>query len=169
MQKGLITLIGLGAAVLLGASGAAAQPFGPGEGGPGSRGFRGPGRILDLTEDQQVAAREIFEQRRPQMEALHEDLRENRRALRDSLESGNPDATLIGELVIEGHALRERGRTLREESKKALEAILNDEQKRKLETLEAARELVGPGGRRGMMGKRGGGWGPRAEGPPGDE
>jgi len=169
MQKKLITLVGLGAAALLGASGAAAQPFGPGEGGPGPRGFRGPGRILDLTEEQQVAAREIFEQRRPQMEALHEDLRENRKALRDSLESGDPDPTLVGELVIEGHALRERGRALREESKKALEAILDDEQKGKLETLEAARELLGPGGRRGTMGKRGSGWGPGAAGPPRDE
>ena len=88
MQQKLITLVGLGALVLLGASGAAAQPFGPGEGGRGPGGFRGPARFLDLTEEQQAAAREVFEQRRPEREALHEEMRENRKALRDSLESG---------------------------------------------------------------------------------
>jgi Spy/CpxP family protein refolding chaperone len=165
MQKKLITLVGLSALLALGASGAAAQPFGPGDGGRGPRGFRGPGRVLNLTEDQQAAARDIFEQRRPEMEALHEQMRENREALRDSLESGEADPCTVGELVVEGHALKEQGRALREESKEAFAGLLNEEQKSKLETLEAARELTGRKGRPGTRGPRGGDWGPPGGGP----
>ena len=165
MQQKLITLVGLGTLVLLGSSGAAAQPFDRGEGGPGPKGFRGPARALDLTEEQQAAAREIFEQQRPQRQALREEMRENRQALRGSLESGGADPCTVGEIVMEGHALKERGRALREESKKAFAGLLNEEQKSKLEILEAARELTGPRGRRGMRGPRGGGWGP-PEGAP---
>lgn len=165
MHKTLTILVGLGATAVLGASAATAQqPFGPGEGRQGTAGFRGPARILDLTEDQQAAAREIFEQSRPRMEALHARTRENREALHDALENDPPDPFVVGELVIERHALQEQGRALREESKQAFAAILNAEQKSKLETLEAARALTGGKGHRGMRGPRGGGWGP--PGPP---
>ena len=166
MHQQLITLVG--AVALLGASGAMAQGFGPGEGGHGRGGFHGPGRFLDLTEDQQAAAREIFEQQRPQRQALHEEMRANRAALHESLEGDYPDPTLVGEIVIEGHALKKRSRGLRTESMKALESILSDEQKLKLEMLEAAR---GSKGRRGMsgpgglMGRPGGAWGPPGRGP----
>ncbi len=164
MTQKLISLAGLGALVLLGGSGAAAQSWGPDEGG-GPRGFRGPARVLDLTEDQQAAAREMFEQQRPVREALREEMRENRKALRESLESGTADPCTVGEIVMEGHALRERGRALREESKKALTGLLNEEQKQKLETLEAARALIEAKGRDGRRGPRGGGWGPPGGGP----
>jgi Spy/CpxP family protein refolding chaperone len=157
MRADLTAAMGMvGIALLIGPSDAAAQPFGPGEGGPGSRGPRGPGRFLELTEDQQEAARQIFEQRRPEMQALREQVRENRALLRDELESGSPDPTSVGELVIEGHALRQRGRTMREESKEAFESLLTPEQKRKLEMLEAARAVGGSRGPRGKMGSRGG-------------
>jgi Spy/CpxP family protein refolding chaperone len=169
MQQKLITLIGLGVVALLGASGAVAQPFGPGDGERGPRGFRGPGRFLELTEEQQAAARDIFEQRRPEIEAIHEQLRENRTLLRESLESGNPDPTAVGELVIEGHALRQKGRTLREKSREAFEGLLTPDQKRKLEMLEAARAAGGPRGRRGMMGQCRRGWGFRGGDRPEDE
>ena len=75
-------------------------------------------------------ARDLFEQRRPEMAALHEQMRENRALLRESLESGSPNPTDVGELVIEGHALRQKGRALREESKEAFEGLLTPYQKR---------------------------------------
>jgi hypothetical protein len=92
-------------------------------------------------------------------------MRENRQELRDSLESGTADPCTVGEIVMEGHALKEKGRLLREESKQAFAGLLNEEQKGKLETLEAARELTEPKGRRGMRGPRGAGWGPPEAGP----
>jgi len=177
MKLNLNTAVGITvAALLIGAPGVVAQPLGPEEGGPGGGRFRGPGRFLELTEDQQAVARQIFEQRRPEMRALHEQMRENRTLLRDALESG-ADAASVGELVIDGHALKEQGRAMREESKEAFESLLTPEQKRKLELLEAARAAGSSRGRRGKMGPRGdasgfrgmgprgGEWGPRGMGP----
>ena len=71
MQKQLITLAGLGAAALLLASGAAAQPFGPDDGGRGRgpRDIRAAARFLELTEEQQAVARQAFQKQRPEMEA----------------------------------------------------------------------------------------------------
>jgi len=160
MQKQLITLAGFAAAALLLASGAAAQPYGPDEGGRGRgpRGMRGPARFLELTEEQRAVAREAFLSHRPEREALHEQMREVREALRDSLETEAPDPFAVGELVIEEHALRGQARALREESKAALESVLTPEQRQKLEALEAVRGMAGPPG---MRGRRGGPWGPR--------
>jgi Spy/CpxP family protein refolding chaperone len=165
MPQKLITLASLGALILLGTSGAWAQPFDRGEGGPGPRGLRGPARVLDLTEEQQAAAREILQSQRPERQALREEMRENRKALREALESGVADPCTVGEIVMEGHALREKGRALQEESKEAIAGLLSEEQKQKLETLEAARELTGRKGRPGTRGPRGGGWGPPGGGP----
>ncbi|MCG6926076.1 MAG: Spy/CpxP family protein refolding chaperone [Acidobacteria bacterium] len=165
MLQKLVTVVGIGALVGLGASRATAQPFGPGRGDHGPRGFRGPAGVLDLTEEQQAGARDIFERQRPEMEALREQMRENRKALRDSLESGGADPCVVGEIVLEGHALQEKGRALRERSREAFAGLLNAEQKKSLETLEAARALVGPNGRGDMMGPRGDGWGPPGGGP----
>lgn len=162
MPSRLIPLLGgVAAVLLLAASGAAAQPFGRGEGRHGHGGFSGPGRFLELTEEQQVAAHAIFEERRPQMQALHEQVRENEKLLRDSLESGSPDPTAVGELVIETHALRQESRAVGEESRKAFEGLLSPEQKRKLEMLKAARAAGGRKGSRGRMRRHGGGMGPR--------
>lgn len=165
MQHKLITLVGLGVVALLGASVAAAQPAGPGEGRPGRGGFDGPARFLGLTEEQQTVAREAFERQRPAMREIHEGLRENQEAQRQALESESPDPCVIGELAVEGHALQERARALREEAKKALEAVLTPEQKQKLEALEALR---GSGGPWRTWGGRGGGPGPRGIGPAGE-
>ena len=165
MRQKLITLIGLGGVALLGVSAAAAQPLGPGPGRHGRGDFGGPARFLELTEEQQAVAREAFERQRPAMREIHEGLRENREAQRRALESESPEPCLVGELAIEGHALQERARALREESKKALETVLTPEQKQKLEALEA---VEGFGGPRGPWGRRGEGPGPRGLGPAGE-
>ena len=165
MKVDIKTVGVVGAALLIGAAGAFAQPFEPGGSGPGFGGPRGAGGFLELTEEQQDALRHNREQRRPEMEALHEQMRENRKLLRDALESGNPDAASVGELVIEGHALQEKGRALREESKEAFENLLTPDQKRKLELLEAARAAGGSRGPWERMGPEGGAPGFRGMGP----
>lgn len=168
MRQEFITLLSLGTAALLGASGAIAQSAGPGEGRHGPGGFRGPARFLELTEDQQAAARRIFEGQRPERQALRDQMRETQAALHESLESEQPDALLVGELAIQRHALGKQSRGLRDESMKALKNILNDEQKLKLEIFESVRgSKGGPGrmGHGGTRGRRGGGWGPPGPGP----
>jgi Spy/CpxP family protein refolding chaperone len=153
----------VGVAVLwLGGSVVLAQPFGPGrEGPPNGPPLGRAARALELTGQQQEAARQIFEQRRPQMEALHKQMRENHELVQEELESGHADPTAVGELVIAGHALREEDRALREESKAALESILTPEQQLRLEALEAVREGMGPRGPHRAPGAH-----PRAGGPP---
>ena len=156
MPSKLIPLLGgVAAVLLLAASGATAQPFGHGEDQHGRGGFRGPGRFLELTEEQQVAAHAIFEESRPQMQALRGQMRENQKLLHDSLEGGSPDPAAVGELVIETHALRQKSRAVGEESRKAFEGLLSPEQKRKLEMLKAARAAGGRKGHRGRMGQHG--------------
>lgn len=162
MRQTLITLTGLALAGLVAAPAATAQARHRGEGGAGRH--HGMARALDLTEEQRATAREIFEQQRPEREALRAEMQENRSALDEALESEQPDALLVGELMIESKALRARGRALREQSKHALEGVLTEEQKQKLELLEDMR----PRGRRGKagregLGRRGPGAGPAPE------
>jgi Spy/CpxP family protein refolding chaperone len=126
---------------------------------------RGPGgpaaaaRFLELTEEQRAAAREIFQRQRPEMEVLHEAMRENREAQREALEVDHPDPLTVGELTIEGHALRQEARARREEAKKAFEAVLTPEQKQKFEAMEALRGSMGPRSPRRKRGRWGGGRG----------
>jgi Spy/CpxP family protein refolding chaperone len=160
MRGGFVATLGGFAALWLFGSLAVAQPFGPGrEGPPEGPPLGRAARVLDLTEQQQEATRQIFEQRRPQVEALRKEMRENRQQLKEALESGHADPTAVGELVIAGHALRQEGRRLREESKAQLQSLLTPEQQLKLEALEAVRDEVGPGPR-GRKGRRGRPWGP---------
>jgi Spy/CpxP family protein refolding chaperone len=156
---------GLTVALLVGASGAGAQP--PAPDGPAGWGRGGPRmltRILDLSDEQKAQVRKVFEQYRPQMQALHQQARDNRARLQQALDSPQPDPTTVGEIVIEEHQLREKGRALREEIKKAIDGFLTPEQKSKQAILEEARSLMGPKGR-SPLGPDGPGMGP--EGRPG--
>jgi Spy/CpxP family protein refolding chaperone len=150
---------GLAVALLVGGSIAGAQPPAPdGPGGWGPDRPRRLARILDLTDAQKAQLKTLLEQYRPQMQALREQTRDNRARLREALASPQPDPTTVGEMVIEEHALREKGRALREEVEKAIQGFLTPEQKRKQAILEQARTLLGPG-RRPPMGPDGPGRG----------
>ncbi len=106
--------------------------------------------ILDLSEDQQEAWNEIHEAHRAVTEPLRERMQANREATREALESSN-DATAIGELQLQGRALREEMKSAHEALQTDLTALLDDEQRIKFETLREGR-----GGRRGKHGRRGG-------------
>jgi Spy/CpxP family protein refolding chaperone len=152
---------GLAVALLVGGTSAGAQP--PTPEGPEGWGRGGPrmlARVLGLSDEQQTQVRQVFEQHRPQMQAMHEQMRDNRTRLQEALASPQPDPTTVGEIVIEEHQLREKSRALREEIKKSIDALLSPEQKSKEEILEQARTLVGPKGRF-PMGPDGPGMGPR--------
>lgn len=147
--------------LLLGARLAMAQPAPPPGGeGPGEVGRMGrEARFLELTEEQVALVGQVVEQQRPQIDALHEQMRENRMQLREALDAPAPDAQTVGELVIQGERLRQQGRTLREGTEKAIEGFLTPEQKRKREMLEAARavspSMHGPDGGPGMGSREG--------------
>jgi len=86
-----------------------------------------------------------MEGRRAEHEALREKLEKNQGEMKEALEGANPDPVAVGELAIEGHRLREQGRTLREAQDKAVRAILTPEQQVRFDAMKALREE----GRRG--------------------
>src|SRR5512140_3679470 len=92
----------------LGAAVAGAQPT-DGPGGPrkGPGGFMG-GRIaqaLNLTDEQKAEFKKVMEDQRPQMQTLHQQMRDNRQKLEDALKGDNPDPKAVGQIVIQGRTL----------------------------------------------------------------
>lgn len=160
-----VTTIGAAAAVWLGASLAGAQPAGgPGGRGPGGFMVERMARVLNLSDDQKTAFQKALEQQRPQMQALHLQVRDNRRKLEEALKGDNPDPAVVGQLVIQGHALMKQGEGLREQSSQALRGLLTPDQQTKFDALQSLRQ----GGGFGPMGGLGGHgrWGKRPGPPP---
>ena len=166
----------LAATVLwLGAALAGAQPA-DGPGGPprGPGGFRGDRmtRVLNLTEDQKAAFQKLLEEQRPQMEALHKQMRDNHRKLDAALEGESPDPRTVGQIVIQGNALRKQAQAQREQASQALRGLLTSEQQVKFDALQSLREdggfgQGGPGFGPGPFGRgRHGGPGGRPPLPP---
>jgi Spy/CpxP family protein refolding chaperone len=136
----------------------AAQP-GPRQGmGPGGpEGADPAGRIerlvtfLDLSDAQKVQIEEITVAQGESRQALSETMRSRSRALQEMLESEQPDATAIGNNMIEVHALRKQMAANQEAHLDALRGLLTPEQVEKFDALMAAREFSRDreGGRQG--------------------
>lgn len=120
-----------------------------GRGGQRGPGFRGPGmgagparqmmrvlRQLDLTEQQKEAVRETLSAQREEMKALHQQLRENREALRNASDDSEISrlAAIQGDLVGK---MTEAGALVRLEIE---QNILTQEQRDKLQELRAQRQ-----------------------------
>lgn len=157
------------AALLLAAFASVAAPH-PGRGpeGHGPDGF-GPaghmleraGRALQLTDQQQEQARQLLEARRPQMDALHQQMRDAHEKLAAALDAKDADAASVGRLAIAQHRLHLKGKALHEEMAKAFQALLTPEQQQKFELLKSMHE---DGPHHGRFGH-----GPRpADGPEGE-
>lgn len=142
------------AAVLLSlAGGAGAQP--PAREGRGG-GDPGIARLLGLSEAQAAQVARVREEHRPRQQALRQKLAANRDEVRALLESDSPDATAVGETVLEGHRLERQARALRDREDAAVRSLLTPEQQVKLDALREMRGERGPwGGRRGPKPPRG--------------
>lgn len=168
MKTSTVTTAGGLTLALLAATVLSAQPVGPE--GPGPRPPHvGPGappeamaRLLGLSEQQTGELRAILEEQRPVREAHQKKMRENRKRLEEALEGG-ADATTVGEIAIEGHRLREQGRSLHEAADEAIRALLTKEQ---LAKFDAMRALRAEGGPRGPFGPGGPGMRPPRAGCP---
>jgi Spy/CpxP family protein refolding chaperone len=155
-------------ALWLGASMVGAQPAdGPGKGRPGRFMADRMARVLDLSDDQKASFQKALEQQRPQMQTLHQQLRDNHQKLDDALKGDNPDPATVGQLVIQGQALMKKGRALRDQASQALRGLLTPEQQAKFDAMESLRQGggFGPGRGPGGFGHRGG-WGKGAGQPP---
>ena len=141
------------------ATAAVAQP--PEGRGFGRRGPGGPGdqgriaRYLDLSDDQRQQLEGFAQEMRTSIEPLMQQQRELRGQRRGALEAQDPCA--LGEAELASHALRTETKRARDAFKGNLQSILTDDQKRKLEMMEAARAA------------RGRGRGHRGPGPHGDD
>jgi Spy/CpxP family protein refolding chaperone len=107
-------------------------------------------RMLDLSQEQQAAAKQLQEQHRTAVEPLVKDAAALRREVREALEAGGTDAAAIGEKVIAAHGLMAQVRESREDLEARFEALLTPEQRQTFETLKKARERM-----RASRGKRG--------------
>ena len=133
-------LVAAGAALALAAGtvlavGAAAQ----GRGGPG-----GLGRVLrhlDLTDEQQDAIRGVAQRHRESARSLRQELGAARRALRDEVRSGAADETAIRALAAEVAPLAADAAVRRAALYAEIRGLLTDDQRARLEELQAnARE-----------------------------
>ncbi len=134
-----------------------------GERGRPGRHFLPPADYLDLTEEQTAAAEAIREEVRGQAETIREVTGTLREQLAAAFEEAEPDATQVGQLVIEMRAQKEQIRGLREEAESQFVALLDAEQFAKWENFQELRETRRERreGRRG--GRFGGGFRERAE------
>lgn len=98
-------------------------------------------KIVNLSADQQAQIRAILEASQPTLQALREDVRDAREAVKTAMDADVVDPCKVGEAVI---AVRAAEEALRVEMKKVLDDIklvLSPEQAAKLEgCLEAARD-----------------------------
>ncbi|HSN68053.1 MAG TPA: Spy/CpxP family protein refolding chaperone [Thermoanaerobaculia bacterium] len=150
------------------------RPIGQGQRGPAVQGpLGGPQflvRYLELTEEQIVKWRSFQEQARTEIAPLAELRKANGEKIREALESGAPNATAIGELVIKNHAIGEQIRGIHEAAQAKFVGILTPEQKAKYDKyLELLKSMPrgghgegfgeGAGGPMGFGPGQGGGFG----------
>jgi len=148
--------VGLGL-LLAGSSALAGQGFRGGREGAPGRNIRAILATLDLTDAQESKVKELLESEKPKYEALREEGRTAREALRAATKSATPDPTTVGAAFLRVDAHRKTLRAERESSRQKLEALLTPEQRAKLEGIREGRRSVrgagfGPGPRAGRAG-----------------
>ena len=115
-------------------------------------------RFLDLSESQEEELAAIFEANRATLEENREAGRANRESLKEALGVDTPDATTVGQLVIDGKNLREQAKADREALQEQIAAVLTEEQLAKWEGFQRGRHFDDRrGGKRGPRGPRQGG------------
>ena len=98
---------------------------------------------LSLSEDQAHALAEFLQARGEALRPAAEELQKHQKALEEQLNATDPDAATIGRLAIEMKKLQEQVQHVLEESNKALDDILNDEQRTRLEQIRGAAGACG--------------------------
>src|SRR5688572_25326596 len=118
-------------------------------GGPGEHMMHGGPAFaeeLGLNDEQKEAAKQIHEEIWAKVKPIMEQHRQQFEEIHALLDAGNANATEIGQKTIAAHASMKQIHTLHEEGMERFKALLTEEQKEKLETLEKER----PTPRRGM-------------------
>ena len=129
--------------LLAGGAPLAAQGFHGGRADVPGRGIRAALEALDLTADQKVKVQQLFDDEKPKLEALRQEGRTARQALRSSSEAAPPDPATVGTAFLRLQAHRKAVRAEREATREKLEAILTPEQRAMLDGWREAHRQAG--------------------------
>jgi Spy/CpxP family protein refolding chaperone len=91
---------------------------------------------LGLNDEQKEAAKQIHEEIWAKVEPIAEQHHQQFEEIHALLDAGNANATEIGQKTIAAHATMKQIEALHEEGMERFKALLTEEQKAKLETLE---------------------------------
>ncbi|HEY3568398.1 MAG TPA: periplasmic heavy metal sensor [Thermoanaerobaculia bacterium] len=139
-MKRILTLV-LSAALVLGASFAVqAQMHGHGMHGKGMMANHEAflTKALNLTADQQAAVTKLHQDLMTKAQPLMQQHRQQMAEVKTLLDGVNPNATEIGQKTIAAHATMLQLKSLHEEFKTKLSALLTPDQKTKLDQLHQA-------------------------------
>lgn len=128
--------------LLAGSATLAAQEFRGGRERAPGRGVRAALAALDLTDAQKVKVRELLKGEKPRFEALREEGRAAREALRAASRAESPDPAAVGSAFLRVQAHRKTVRAEMESSRQKIEALLTPEQRAKLEGLREGRRAA---------------------------
>jgi Spy/CpxP family protein refolding chaperone len=131
------------AVVTLSAAGIAAVWAAPGPRRPGFRGHAGllqDARLLDLSDDQQAAVKDLLRQHMEAVRPLMEKQRELHRQLDEAASAPGADPAKVGQIAIDAHLLRDQMRSQREQLEAAFSGLLTPEQKDMWTKIQASRQ-----------------------------
>lgn len=136
-MKRILTLA-LSAALVLGASFAVqAQMHGHGMHAMGDHGAFLT-KALNLTADQQAAVTKLGQDLQAKAQPLMQQHRQQMSEIKTLLDGVNPDATEIGQKTIAAHSTMQQLKSLHDDFKTKLTALLTPDQKTKLQQMEQA-------------------------------
>jgi Spy/CpxP family protein refolding chaperone len=124
---------------------------GPGMMGGADRHLEWLSDELELTAEQQNAAKALHKGVRDEVEAIFDQQRDIHEAIGDMLDSANPDPAALGQKMIEGHALHAKMEAIHDKLRSEFKVLLTPEQQKKFEAIESDRMKM----RHGPMGDRG--------------
>jgi len=145
----------------------------PGSDGPG-RHFRGRGgpfqdmQLLDLTDDQRAAAKDLFEKHHDAVRPLVERERDLHQQLREAAGQDGADPAKVGRIAIDAHKVGEQIRAERQRMEDAFVGLLTPEQKEMWSKIQASRAKERERHKDGWGFGRKGGMAPEGAAPEGD-
>jgi Spy/CpxP family protein refolding chaperone len=120
---------------------AVAVPVVAQEGPIQERGMEAVVRFLQLTPEQVEQWQGLLEAQETALTPLREQLRETERQLAELLKGENPDPTAVGNLVLQGKALREQMGDVHRAYLEDFEGLLTPEQSQRLGGITRAERL----------------------------
>jgi Spy/CpxP family protein refolding chaperone len=98
---------------------------------------------LNLTEEQQAAAKQLFQDMKAKVAPIHQAQQALHTQLKAALAVPNPDAATVGQAVIQIHQNRAQLKPLMQSFHQQMEALLTPDQLAKFKQMQAAHPAFG--------------------------